>query len=48
MSHYIYHYDKAGNQWNVFLAEETHELYVCGFPTAEEAKAFCDAANKDQ
>lgn len=46
MRRFIYRHDEPGQKWDVFLAYETHEIYTCSFPTADEARAFCQSANQ--
>ena len=43
---YVYHYDRANEQWNVFLKTNGREEYVCSFLELSEARAFCQSANQ--
>ena len=42
---YVYHYDRPGEQWNVFKIVYGQEEYVCSFSTAEAASTFCQFEN---
>jgi hypothetical protein len=42
---YRYHYDHAGDQWNVFHVVNGHEEFVCSFKDLEDARDFCAINN---